>query len=99
VGVVCEHLAAKLKGKTLNITGKFGVFYEGSLKISTIDKKGNPIKVLTSAIKVSPLESFDLNLNIDNLTDLSEVEVVSISLLDKDGKLMGELADAVITRK
>ena len=52
--------------------------------------------MLASAIKVSPLESLDLNLNIDNLPDLSEVDVVSISVLDENKKLIGEIADAAV---
>ena len=94
-GVVCEALAAVRKGAGLNVTGKFGVFYEGTLKISAFDKDGGEIKVLAFGIDVSPLESFDLNLNIE--TDLSEVEVISVSLLDKNEKVIGELANALIS--
>ncbi len=96
-GVVCEALTAVRKGTGLNITGKFGVFYEGTLKVSAFDKKHTEIKELASGINVSPLESLDLNLNIDNSIDLSKVEVISVSLFHKDEKLIGELANSLIS--
>lgn len=97
VGVVCEALAAVHKGASLNITGKFGVFYEGTIKITAFDKNGREIEKLAAGIDVSPLESLNLNLNIDNLAYLSKVEVVSVSLLDRNKKLIGELSNALVT--
>ena len=98
VGVVCEPLAAVRKGTDLTVSGRFGVFYEGTLKVCALDAKGREIKELASGIEVSPLESLDLALNINDATDLFKAEVISISLSDKDGKLVGELATVLISR-
>lgn len=97
IGVVCEALAAVRKGHNLNITGKFGVFYEGTLKASAFDKDGKKIKDLASGIKASPHESVDLNLNFENFPDLSKIEAISVLLLDRNEKHIGELSNALVT--
>ncbi|MHC4233223.1 MAG: DUF4380 domain-containing protein [Planctomycetota bacterium] len=98
-GVVCEPLTAKREGDTLNISGKFGVFYEGTISISAIDNNGNRMKTSASGIKVSPLERLDLNVNLDSATGVSKAATVSVSVFDKNEKLIGKLADAVIAKK
>ena len=96
VGVICEPLTAKLKGDTLNVTGTFGVFYDGTISISAIDNNGNLMKTLATGINVSPLEDLELNVNIDSVTGVSKAVTVSVSVFDKNEKLIGKLADAVI---
>lgn len=96
-GVVCKALAAVRKEKTLNITGRFGVFYQGTLEVSAFDNNGKKIKELASGIDVSPLKSLNLNLNIENSPDLSKAQVISVSLFDKNKKLIGELANTSVS--
>ena len=98
VGVICEPLSVVLKDSSLNITGRFGVFYNGSLKISALDKKGKDIETLSSGIEVSPLKALDLNVKIDNVADSSKIKVISVVLLDKNNKLIGELAQDQISK-
>jgi len=98
VGVICEPLTAMYKGSNLNITGKFGVFYEGTLKISAFDENGRKIKELFSDIDASPLENLVLNLNADVPTGLSKIKTVSVTLLDKNEKPIGVLAEARVSR-
>ncbi len=95
-GVVCEALAAVRKSASLNVTGKFGVFYEGTVTVSALDKDGRETKGLVFGIKVSPLKSFELDLNIASSIDLYKAAAISVSLLDKNNKLIGELASAVV---
>jgi hypothetical protein len=98
-GVTCEPLTAKREGDTLNISGKFGVFYDGTISISAIDNNGNRMKTLATGIKVSPLEGLELNVNLDSVTGVSKASTVSISVFDKNEKLIGKLADTVIAEK
>lgn len=97
-GVICEPLAVGIKGATLNITGKFGFFYDGTISISAKYKDGSPEKVLTSPIEISPLERLNLNLKIEGLTNLSAIETVSISLFDKKKKVIGDFTSTELTK-
>ena len=97
-GVICRPLIAKLEGDTLNVTGTFGVFYDGTISISAIDNKGNLIKTLATDIKVSPLKAVVLDLNVGNIKDLSQTASVSISLFNKNKEIVGKLVNAEITK-
>ncbi|MBI9019395.1 MAG: DUF4380 domain-containing protein [Phycisphaerae bacterium] len=89
VGVVCEDLAAVRNGKSLKITGKFGVFYEGSLSIHYADSDGKNIHAETIIPKVSPLKEIVLPNTIQAIDNTSSV---SLNLYDKTGRDLGQLA-------
>ena len=57
------------------------------------------MKTLATGIKVSALERLELNVNIDSVTGVSKASTVSVSVFDKNEKLIGKLADAVIAKK
>jgi hypothetical protein len=57
------------------------------------------MKTLATGIKVSPLEGLELNVNLDSVTGVSKASTVSISVFDKNEKLIGKLADTVIAEK
>ena len=98
VGVTCQPLTATLQGPSLKITGTFGLFYEGTLKVSTLDKNNREIKTLAAGTKVSPLNSFYLNMIVkDSSMKDSHPAMVSVSLLDKNKNLIGELAKTAIS--
>ena len=88
-GVVCEALATKLKGNTLTITGKFGVFYEGSLVIHYLDASGKYVHSETIVSQVSPLKASVLSHTIRAIENTSSV---SLHLYDKTGRDLGQLA-------
>ena len=76
-----------------------GVFYDGTISISSIDDNGNLMKTLATGIEVSPLEDLELNVNVDSVTGVSKAAAVSVSVFDKNKKFIGKLADAVIAKK
>lgn len=88
-GVVCEALAAKVKENTLTITGKFGVFYEGSLVLHYFDSAGNNIHTETMTPQVSPLKASVFS---HTLRVFENTESVSLHLYDKTGRDVGQLA-------
>lgn len=95
-GVVCEPLSAVFDGSSINVSGKFGVFYEGSLKISALNKSGNEIEVLASGIEVTPLKSVELSLKLSGQANVSRIKAISVTLSDRNGKVVGELAKVSI---
>jgi hypothetical protein len=90
-GVVCEPLVAKVKEKTLTITGKFGVFYEGSLGVHYLDAAGNNIHTESIIQQVSPLKASVLS---HTLRVIENTASVSLHLYDKTGRDVGQLAGA-----
>jgi hypothetical protein len=90
-GVVCEPLAAVRNGKSLNITGKFGVFYEGSLVVHYLDAAGNNIHTESMIQQVSPLKASVLS---HTLRAIENTASVSLHLYDKTGRDVGQLARA-----
>jgi hypothetical protein len=88
-GVVCQPLTAKVKNKKLTVTGKFGVFYEGSLVVNYFDIAGNNIHTETIVPKVSPLKASVLS---HTLRYIENTVSVSLHLYDKTGRDVGQLA-------
>jgi hypothetical protein len=95
-GVICEAPVVLRRASKIQITGKFGVFYEGNLSVIAVDEHGNNIKELASGIRVSPVTDFDLNLNLPDPGKLNEAKAIVISLYDQNKKLIGVLARAKI---
>ena len=95
VGVVCNNLSVEGNGKSLEITGKFGVFYEGSLGIHYLDVAGRKIHAETVERLVSPLKAIVLSITIPALENTASV---SLHLYDNSGKDMGQLALANCVR-
>ncbi len=89
VGVVCQALIAVRKGNTFNITGKFGVFYEGSLAVHYLDASGKHIHSETIVSQVSPLKAGVLSHTIRTIENTASV---SLHLYDKTGRDLGQLA-------
>lgn len=95
VGVVCEPLTAKRKGKTLSVTGQFGVFYEGTIILLLLDQYGNTIEEYVPGIRVSPLESLKLDLNLNSITDQGKKIFLIVS--DNKNCRIGEIANSLIS--
>jgi hypothetical protein len=90
-GVVCENLAAVCKGKSITITGKFGVFYEGSLVLNYFDAAEKSIHTVTVAKQVAPLKAIDLSQSVPGVKNATSV---SLHLYDRTGRSLGQLAKA-----
>ena len=101
VGIVCKKLSVKLCDGKLILDGQFGVFYKGSIKSVLLDKTGAEIEEGPNKVEVTPLEA----LVLEEKTQLAEkmnvpdnaVEIALI-LSDINGKIVGELARAKISR-
>ena len=71
-GVVCEPLAASREGDKLLLTGRFGVFAPGYLRVSLHGDKGEKILSHIVKEKASPLKPVVLNLTLDSPTKAGE---------------------------
>ncbi|ARN55986.1 DUF4380 domain-containing protein [Sedimentisphaera salicampi] len=91
VGVICQPLDVIYKEEEMNITGKFGVFYEGTIKAVFLNQEEKVVKESFPGISVSPLESLNLSLKISRHKELSQAKAVSIVVCDKNKKALGEL--------
>jgi len=72
-GVVCEPFAAKWNNEKLHLTGRFGVFAQGRLRLSLFDKGGERLLSHIIQDKVSPLKPVALNLTLDSPTKPADV--------------------------
>jgi len=101
VGIACKPLSAKLCGGKLILDGQFGVFYKGSIKPVLLDENGAEIKKGSNKVNVTPLEPLVFG-DKPQLTEKMSVpdNAVKIALIlsDVNGKKVGELARAEISR-
>ena len=94
VGVTCKPLEAGINDGKLSLSGKFGVFYEGRLRVSVID--GNSKSSLISEdTKVSPLVALELE-SVITQAPVEDAKVVVIDVIDGKGNKLGNLATAEI---
>ncbi len=92
-GVVCEDLAAVRNGNSIKVTGRFGVFYEGSVVMHYIDAAGKNIHTESVALQVTPLKAVILS---NTISAIENTASVSLHLYDKAGRDLGEIAKTVL---
>jgi hypothetical protein len=97
-GVTCQPLTAELKHEKLNLTGTYGVFHKGSIRITLLDARGNPT-TLSKSIPVSPLKPLDMAQISATLPEKEmppDAVSIAVDLTDTTGKTLGRLAQATI---
>jgi hypothetical protein len=65
-GVICEPLNASFKEKKLHLTGRFGVFSPGTLRLSLSDKRADILLTHVISGNVSPLQPVTFDHFIDS---------------------------------
>jgi len=65
-GVICEPFNASWKEKKLHLTGRFGVFSPGSLRLSLSDKRADTLLTHVISENVSPLQPVTFDHSIDS---------------------------------
>ncbi len=81
--VISSPLQNAIIGNSIAITGKFGVFTNGSVKLKV---NGTYI----SEIRVTPFEGVNIDFNIENgLSEIEDPVSVSLDLFDADGHFLG----------
>jgi hypothetical protein len=78
-GVICEPLNAGFKENKLHLTGRFGVFSPGSLRLSLSDKRGDTLLTHVISENVSPLQpvTFDHYIDVPPTTAAVILEWIS----------------------
>jgi hypothetical protein len=79
-GVVCEPLNVIPNGRKLYLTGRFGVFSPGSLRLSLYDKRGEILLTHVISKSVSPLQPVILDHSIDSPVTTADVILEWISV-------------------
>ncbi len=79
-GVVCEPLNVIPNGRKLYLTGRFGVFSPGSLRLSLYDKRGEILLTHVISESVSPLQPVTLDHSIDSPVTTADVILEWISV-------------------
>jgi len=100
VGVLCEPMKATLKDGRLLLDGCGGVFYEGALRLTVIDKQNKTLAVLKGT-PVTPMEAVDLKAISEKLIPIkvpAQAASVAIEIIDKQGNSIGQLANVDISR-
>ena len=100
VGVTCRALVAKLKNRTLSLAGTYGVFYEGSIRISLIDAEDRQTTLL-EAVPISPAEPLNMkqiSATLEQSKMPPDAVSIAIDLINNNGKTLGRLAQTKITR-
>jgi hypothetical protein len=93
-GVVNRWLAASAHGKSIALTGSFGVFFPGSLAAYVFDARG----VRTATVSIQPVSPLDL-VNVQQEIPVSPVDArVSLHLIDEQGGDRGSLGEATISK-
>jgi len=78
--VVCEPLNVIPNGRKLYLTGRFGVFSPGSLRLSLYDKRGEILLTHVISESVSPLQPVTLDHSIDSPVTTADVILEWISV-------------------
>jgi hypothetical protein len=101
VGIACRPLSAKLCDGKLILDGQFGVFYKGSIKPVLLDENGAEIKEGSNKVNVTPLEPLVFGEKLQLTEKMSvpdNAAKIALILSDINGKIVGELARAEISR-
>jgi len=93
-GVVNRPLAATVGGKSISLTGSFGVFFPGNLSAYVFDARG----VRTAAVPIQAASPLDL-VNVQQPIPGSPGDArVSLHLIDEQGVDRGSLSEATISK-
>src|SRR4029077_19398326 len=93
-GVVNRALAASASGKSISLTGSFGVFFPGNLSAYVFDARG----VRTAAVPIQAASPLDL-VNVQQPIPGSAGDArVSLHLIDEQGVDRGSLSEATISK-
>lgn len=93
-GVVNRALAASVSGKSISLTGSFGVFFPGNLAAYVFDARG----VRTATVSILPVSPLD-PVNLQQEIPVSPADVrVSLHLIDERGTDRGSLGEATISK-
>jgi hypothetical protein len=93
-GVVNRPLAAAVGGKSISLTGSFGVFFPGNLSAYVFDARG----VRTAAVPIQAASPLDL-VNVQQQIPGSPGDArVSLHLIDEQGVDRGSLSEATISK-
>jgi hypothetical protein len=93
-GVVNRPLAATVNGKSILLTGSFGVFFPGNLVAYVFDARG----VRTAAVTIQAAGPLDL-VNVQREISRSPTAVrVSLHLIDEQGMDRGSLGESTISK-
>jgi hypothetical protein len=91
VGAVAEPLAAAVTSGKVRLKGRFGVFFPGSVQAVFQNGAGQTLGTVNFNLSVTPFKP----LVLDAATDLIPgITSVSLMLVDKSGKILGDLAKA-----
>jgi len=100
MGVLCGPIKADLKDGKLLLSGSGGVFYEGTLSITAIDKQERHTVVLDD-IAVTPLEPVDFKAVAAKPARKKvpdQTARIVIEIVDKEGRHIGRFAEANISQ-
>ena len=87
--MTAEPLHAKTEGKTVRLTGRFGVFAPGRLSLQFLDRQGKGLGSESLAEPVSPLTPVVLDRAV-KLPDATAT--IRLMVVDAAGKKAGEIA-------
>jgi len=93
-GVVCQPLAAARAGGSVRLTGRFGVFHEGSALLVCRSPSGEDCGTIGRAMPVTPREPLVL---ASDGTLPAGAATVALVVRDASGAAVGELAHAEVT--
>jgi hypothetical protein len=88
-GVICEPLRARVTDGKLELTGRFGVFAPGSLRGELFDAAGKQLASLDLNLATTPHAPVLLGVK---QSAPPEASAVALTLYDKAGRPIGELA-------
>jgi hypothetical protein len=96
-GCACGPLSARRVGTQIHIDGRFGVFYQGSVKIEFFGSGEKPVGVQKIFATVSPLQPVVLDsVSVKAPAGTASIRVV---LFDSKEKRIGTLAEAAISQE
>jgi len=98
-GVIASPLNVKIEGERVKITGKYGVFINGTIKIILNDKPGTNIENNCTPYekKVNPFEGINIEILLDkNRLLLAGATCLSVVLIDQNNKIIGEIDKTIL---
>ena len=93
-GVVCEPFQAVLKGNELSLTGRFGIFWQGTATLVFLDAEGRRFAQVPFKRSVSPLAP--LTLADKRPSPPKGACTVTLTVIGTSGQNCGNLASASI---
>ena len=97
LGVVCEPFRARRNGRSVSLSGRFGIFYRGRLRVLLLDAGGKKIGPFERIIPVSPSKPIGGQGVFPYFSAVpATARAVSLVLEDLGGNDLGELARAPI---